>query len=244
MTLEFRPLKVEDVEVRVAQVGKKAVGLLLYKDARCDMRMLDEVVGPENWQCEYTEIGGKLFCTVSIMVGKDKDGWERWVSKQDVGVPSNMEATKGEASDAFKRACFKWGIGRELYTAPDIWVERNKCKNIRQGKNGREQCYDKFVVTDMDVDEGRIVNLTICNRSDKMSVVYGVAPKRDRFARLKELKEEALSLGITEDGVHGAVGNVLDGGKVSEGMADGKLRECEKAVETLIADKRTLDGGM
>jgi len=168
MTIEFRPLKAEDVEVRVSQVGKNAVGLLLYKTARTDMALLDETIGPENWQCDYKTIDGKLFCGIGI---RFKDG--EWVWKWDTGVPSNMEAQKGEASDAMKRAGFKWGIGRELYTAPDIWVKRDQCVRIQPGKNGKEQCYDKFVVTDMDVDDGRIVNLTICNRSNKMAVVYG-----------------------------------------------------------------------
>jgi len=240
MTLEFRPLKAEDVEVRVSQVGKKAVGLLLYKTARTDMALLDETVGPENWQCDYKTIDGKLFCGIGCRF----DGGE-WVWKWDTGTPSNMEAQKGEASDAMKRAGFKWGIGRELYTAPDIWVDRDKCTRIQQGKNGREQCYDKFVVTDMEVDDGRISMLTICNRSNKMAVVYGVGTKKhDRFARLKELKAEALSLGITEDGLQGAVSNVLGGERMGNGTPDEKLRECEKEIETLIADKRTLDGGM
>lgn len=201
--LEFRPLKAEDVECRVNQCTENGVSLLLFKDARCDMRLLDETVGPENWQCEYEEIGGKLFCTVSIMVGKDKDGWERWVSKQDVGVPSNMEATKGEASDAFKRACFKWGIGRELYTAPRIWVGADKC-TVKDGRNGNKQCYDRFAATELEVDDGQIVKLTICNMSRKGAVVYGSSPKpakqQDGLEKAKrELWEECKSYAQRHD---------------------------------------------
>jgi len=173
--IQFRPLKAEDVEVRVSQVGQKAVQLLLYKTSRTDMALLDETVGPENWQCDYKDIDGKLFCGIGC---RFQDG--EWVWKWDTGVPSNMEAQKGEASDAFKRAGFKWNIGRELYTAPTIWVDRTRCRNIRKGKNGREQCYDDFRVTDMAVEDGRIVSLVICNASDRMAVVYGnEAPVQD-----------------------------------------------------------------
>ena len=168
--LSFRPLSADDVEVRVAQVGQNAVQLLLYKTSRTDMALLDETVGPENWQCDYRSIDEKLFCGIGC---RFQDG--EWVWKWDTGTPSNMEAQKGEASDAFKRAGFKWGIGRELYTTPDIWVKREQCRNIKKGKNGREQCYDKFVVTDMSVVDGRIAQLTICNASNRMAVVYGSA---------------------------------------------------------------------
>ena len=166
MSARFRPLRAEEVECRVNQCSDKGCSLLLYKDARCDMAMLDETVGPENWECLYDSIDGKLFCNVRIRT----DGG--WVEKQDVGVPSNMESTKGEASDAFKRACFKWGIGRELYTAPRIWVPAEHC-TVKPGKNGRMQCYDDFRVTELEVDDGQIVKLTIANMSRRGVVVYG-----------------------------------------------------------------------
>ncbi|MBQ1450555.1 MAG: hypothetical protein IIZ12_06470 [Eggerthellaceae bacterium] len=168
MTLTFRPLKADEVECRVAQCSDKGCSLLLYKDARCDMRLLDETVGPERWQKRYECIDGKLFCSIGI----EFDG--EWIWKQDVGTPSNMEADKGHASDAFKRAGFNWGIGRELYTAPFIWVPADKCKKLfKNQKSGRWQCYDDFRVTEMDVDDGQIVNLQICNASNRMAVVYG-----------------------------------------------------------------------
>ena len=167
----FRPLTAEDVECRVSQVSQYGVQLLLYKDARCDMRLLDEVIGPENWQCDYKAIDSKLYCGIGCKI----DG--EWVWKWDTGTPSNMEAQKGEASDAFKRAGFKWGIGRELYTAPTIWVKREQCTRIRQGRNGREQCYDDFRVAEMVVNDGHIDKLTICNASNRMAVVYGEQPR-------------------------------------------------------------------
>lgn len=93
--IKFRPLNAEDVEVRVGKCTDKMVTLLLYKTARVDAALLDETVGPENWQNDYRSIDGKLFCGIGC---RFKDG--EWVWKWDTGVPSNMESQKGEASDA------------------------------------------------------------------------------------------------------------------------------------------------
>lgn len=119
--LKFRNLRADEIECRVGTQAKDLswVTLLLYKDARVDMRLLDEVVGATNWKREHQLIDGQLFCTVSIW---DEDKKE-WVGKQDVGIESNTEEVKGRASDSFKRACFNLGIGRELYTAPFIFVQ-------------------------------------------------------------------------------------------------------------------------
>ena len=182
MSIRFRPLKAEEVEVRVGTCSDKGCSLLLYKDARVDMALLDEVVGPENWTCAYESVDGKLFCTVGIRCNHDGTDHD-WVYKQDTGTPSNMEAQKGEASDAFKRACFKWGLGRELYTAPFIWVPADKC-NVKPGRNGKMQCYDKFAVTEMEVEDGAIVKLTVVNQSRNGLVVYGNAPKPKKAAEL------------------------------------------------------------
>lgn len=109
--MKFRNLRADEVEARVSQIKENGVALLLYKDARCDMRILDETVGPENWQREHYECKGNLFCRVGINTHYDKPDWEeRWVWKSDCGTESNTEAQKGEASDSFKRACFNWGI--------------------------------------------------------------------------------------------------------------------------------------
>jgi len=163
----FRPLRAEEVECRVNQCSERGCSLLLYKTARTDMDLLDETVGAENWQNRYTSIDGKLFCEIGIRTDSGE-----WVWKSDTGTESNMEAQKGEASDARKRAGFAWGIGRELYTAPRIWVGADKC-NIREGRNGRKQCYDDFRVTEMEVVDGQIALLTIVNMSRRGVVVYG-----------------------------------------------------------------------
>lgn len=167
--MEFRYLTESDIEVRVNRITNAGVELLLYKDARCDMRILDETVGVLNWQCEYYEHKNTLFCKVGIFT--DYERAPTWVWKSNAGAPSNMEAQKGEASDAFKRACFTWGIGRELYTAPRIFVYADKCKSLKQGKNGKMQCYDHFSVAKIKVVDGRIVGLAIRN-DDTGKVVF------------------------------------------------------------------------
>lgn len=153
----FRELKAEEIECRVGTCSAKGVSLLLYKDARVDRAVLDETVGAFNWQCTFSEYKGTLFCSVGIRADNGE-----WVWKEDAGSPSNMEAQKGEASDAFKRACFKWGIGKELYTAPFIWIPAQNC-TIQQGRNGKPACYDRFAVEKIRVEGGRITGLSIVN---------------------------------------------------------------------------------
>lgn len=114
----IRLLNKDEIEVRVQSHRNGKAVFLLYKDARCDMKILDEVFGIDGWEREHQLIDGKLFCTVRIWSEKRN----AWISKQDVGTESNTEKEKGQASDAFKRACFNIGIGRELYTAPVISV--------------------------------------------------------------------------------------------------------------------------
>lgn len=160
--MKFRDLKAEEIEVRVSRVTNAGVELLLYKDSRCDMRILDETFGVENWQNRFYECKGTLFCEVSFLVER-ADGLCEWISKSNAGSPSNMEAVKGEASDALKRSCFTLGIGRELYTAPRIFVYADKCKSIKQGKNGKMQCYDQFHVEKVRIEDGQITGLSIWN---------------------------------------------------------------------------------
>lgn len=160
MELKFRELRADEIEVRVATVSEKGCSLLLYKDARCDMNILDEVVKPMNWQRAHTRENAN--CIVSIW---DEDK-KQWISKEDTGTESNAEAEKGLASDSFKRACFNWGIGRELYTAPFIWVGADKV-NITN-KNGRFSTYDKFKVEQIIYEGGRIAALSIKNVSKKV----------------------------------------------------------------------------
>lgn len=159
--MNFRDLTEEEIECRVQSVKQNGLVLLLYKNARCDMNILDETVGAECWQREHYECKGNLFCRVGICVETKKGDaiFPEWVWKSDCGVESNTEAQKGEASDSFKRACFNWGIGRELYTAPFIFIPAKKC-NINNGK-----CYDKFEVEKIVIRDKKIMAISILNNS-------------------------------------------------------------------------------
>ena len=166
---KFRELTASEIECRIGQVKEKYLTLLLYKDARVDMNLLDETVGAANWQREHYEVKGNLYCRVGIKLNND------WVWKSDCGVESNAEAQKGEASDSFKRACVNWGIGRELYTAPVIKVFADKCgikDSGRKDKSGYPVyvCYDSFSVGKMEVEGKCITALTIINDSTKAVV--------------------------------------------------------------------------
>lgn len=155
--MEIRTLRANEIECRAAQVTDKGASILLYKDARCDMRILDELFTPFGWQRRHELIGGKEFCTVSI---KGNDG--EWISKQDCGTESNTEKEKGQSSDAFKRACFNWGIGRELYSAPFIWIDISELE-IKE-KNGKKALKSVPIVSDIQYSEEReIIALKLVN---------------------------------------------------------------------------------
>lgn len=164
MELKFRQLRADEIDCRVAQIKQNGLSLLLYKDARCDMNILDETVGCLNWQRHHSRDNAN--CIVSIWDDEKK----QWIEKEDTGTESNTEAAKGICSDSFKRSCFNFGIGRELYTAPFIWVGSDKCE-IKQGNNGKAACYDKFAVRDIGYTDGKISQLTIWNTT-KNCVAY------------------------------------------------------------------------
>lgn len=234
--LEFPALTAQDVEARVGQCNEKGATLLLYKDARCDMRLLDKAVGPERWQCRYEVVKDNLFCSVGIEFGGE------WVWKQDVGVESNMEAQKGEASDAFKRACFKWGIGRELYTAPFIWVPA-PAYTPAKGRNGKPTTYDRFSVERMEVSDGKITDLSI--RNDKtgktvFSMKGGMAvndagerPLRERtISKIRMLDAKADDLGMGCD-IAELTSTAMFGAEV-ESLAQEQLNELGRALTEAI----------
>ena len=164
--MQFRTLKANEIDVRVAQIDKNWCTLLLYKDARVDMNILDETVGSMNWQKKYLRDNAN--CIVSIWDSEKN----QWIEKEDTGTESFTEAEKGLASDSFKRACFNWGIGRELYTAPSIFIlprkdmvkqkEDEEPKEFFEGKNGKYQTKTRFYVDYIDYDNNRnIQNLII-----------------------------------------------------------------------------------
>jgi len=169
---QIRLLRKDEIDCRVAQVGKDLswCSILLYKDARCDMRILDEAFGPMNWQRHHELINGNLFCTVSVWDEEKK----QWISKQDVGVESNTEKEKGQASDAFKRACFNIGIGRELYTAPTMFVNLTDA-DIRGGK-----VKTRFYVSELEYENGSISKVVVVDDRGAVRFTY---PKSNKTAQ-------------------------------------------------------------
>ena len=152
--LNFRTLQADEIDCRIATIKESGLSLLLYKDARVDQNMLDEAVGPMNWQRHHSRDNAN--CTVAIWDSEKN----QWIEKEDTGTESYTEKEKGLASDSFKRACFNWGIGRELYTSPFIWISAQDC-NIKNSGN-RFTCNDSFYVSQIGYDEKRNINsLTI-----------------------------------------------------------------------------------
>lgn len=212
---KFRTLRADEIDCRIATVSERGCSVLLYKDARCDMNILDETVGPTNWQRSHSRDNAN--CTVSIWDEQKKV----WVSKEDTGTESFTEKEKGLASDSFKRACFNWGIGRELYTAPFIWIPVGKCK-IEQKQGGGYTCKDRFSVRDIGYDDNRCINRLVITKNGVVVYEDGSIPATDNKATvpqintIKELCKKynvpfdrlLISNGLTEDTLTGK--NVAD----------------------------------
>ena len=161
--IDMRNLKKDEIEVRVASTQNNVAQLLLYKTARTDAAILDETFGQFNWQCSYSEIKGNLFCTISV---KDPNTNE-WISRMDCGAESNIEKEKGEASDAFKRAGFKFGVGVELYSTPRIKIPIEESDMY----NGR--FCQTFSLKDIQISpDHKITSLTIQDRRGNVRYTY------------------------------------------------------------------------
>lgn len=175
---KFRLLRADEIECRVASVSEKGLSLLLYKTARTDANLLDETVGSENWENDFKVVDGVLYGGIGIWDDTRNDFIWKW----DAGTESNTEAEKGRASDAFKRAGFKCGIGRELYTSPFIWITPDKC-NIEERK-GRKVCYDRFRVVEIEYNEKCDISRLVIANDDKNGTDVFVFPhKTPYFAR-------------------------------------------------------------
>lgn len=201
----IRLLRADEIECRASTVSEKGVSLLLYKDARVDQRILDETFGLFGWKRSHQCIDGNLYCTVEVC---NKETGE-WISKQDVGKVGYAEKEKSQASDSFKRACFNWGIGRELYTAPFIWIPAEKT-DIRQKTDGKLCCNDYFSVGSIEYNgEREIVGLSIINR--KKQTVYELKgataeePGKQKRAvsprQMDSLEKELQRTGVTMEAV-------------------------------------------
>jgi hypothetical protein len=164
-----RLLNPNEIDCRVGTISEKGFSILLYKDARVDMAILDETFGAENWQRTHEVINDNLFCNIEVYF----DG--RWIKKQDVGTESQTEKEKGEASDSFKRAGFNWGIGRELYTAPFIWIRPKNDKEIYEGKNGKPATYTKIKVKEIAYNNNEISKLVLVDDKDEIRYTFGLS---------------------------------------------------------------------
>lgn len=173
MELKFRTLYANEIEIRVQMIKSDGSGcsLLLYQDARCGMNLLDEVVGPFNWQRIHTFKDGRLFCSVGVW----DDDKKVFITKEDIGTESLSQPEKGRASDAFKRACVNWGIGRELYSSPFIWVKLNP-DEISHDKKISPSVY--FSVKEIEYDENRNINkLVIIDNKGRVRFSYNSKEK-------------------------------------------------------------------
>ena len=187
--MKFRKLKANEIDCRISQIEKNWCTLLLYKDARVDQNILDETVGCMNWQKRYVRENAN--CIVGIWDEEKK----QWVEKEDTGTESFSEAEKGLASDSFKRACFNWGIGRELYTAPSIFIFPRKDIKYKNGgkevdefyeyKEGKYTTKTRFIVEIITYDENNAIKDLII-RDNKGN---------ERFTQVsKELNEELTKI--------------------------------------------------
>ena len=187
----LRLLNADEIDARVATVNLNANGcsILLYKDARCDMRLLDETFGSMNWTRSHEVIDGNLYCNVSVWDNEKK----MWITKQDVGTESYTEKEKGQASDAFKRACFNFGIGRELYTAPFIWVNITK-----DDLNAQNKIKTSFKVKSIGYNDKREINsLVIIDNKGNIRYEMGkiLKPKTEP---VKSEETETLAIALQE----------------------------------------------
>lgn len=200
--MKFRTLKASEIDCRIQSIGQNKTGavgttILLYKDARVDMNILDETVGAMNWQRGHSVIDGNLYCTISIW---DEEK-EQWIAKSDVGTESNTEKEKGQASDSFKRAGFNWGIGRELYSAPFVYIQLDKSEY--KERNGKLTSNAKFKVKDIAYDESRnIVRLIVVDSKGKVRYTLGENVQQqtqETVYNWQTLKARATQGGISEE---------------------------------------------
>lgn len=182
----IRLLRADEIECRVSTIGENGLSLLLYKDSRVDQKILDQTFGIFGWQRSHESIDGNLYCTVSVF---EKESGT-WVSKQDVGKESYTEKEKGQASDSFKRACFNWGIGRELYSAPFIWIPAKKCTIEKKGD--RLYTRDRFSVSSIEYSaEREIVGLEIINDKGEKVFKYSAQKKEKKLENRNSPNKES-----------------------------------------------------
>lgn len=199
--MKFRLLRADEIECRIAQCNAYGVGILLYKDARCDMNILDETVGSENWQRHHSRDNAN--CIVSIWDSKK----QMWIEKEDTGTESFTEREKGLASDSFKRACFNWGIGRELYSAPQMFVRKADLETLTES-NGKWSCRDFFKVTALAYEGNQISTVIIKNMKNDKELSFSNSkpmthevPEDVSNNKISETKVKALRTKMKASGI-------------------------------------------
>lgn len=200
---QIRLLRADEIECRIATINEKGLSLLLFKDARVDQKILDETFTPFGWKRTHQVIDGNLYCTVEIW---DEDK-KQWVAKQDVGTMSYSEKEKGQASDSFKRACFNWGVGRELYTAPFIWISAARVKIEMRGD--KFFCNERFKVREIGYSTEREINhLAIVGNGGTLlySLSKSAELEKDKHpilsdGQLKRLEKELQRTGVALEAV-------------------------------------------
>lgn len=182
MEIKFATLDADEIEVKVKKVLDSGAIGLLYKTSRVDMDRLDGTVGSANWCDDYKSIDGVLYCGIGVRSANE------WIWKWSNGIESREDSgneKKGEASDAFKRAGFLWGIGRELYTAPFIYLNVETA-----GKDGKYYLKDKkakFNVSKIAYDDKRrISELVILDRHGKAVFSYGNSKELPEVKQVSE----------------------------------------------------------
>ena len=201
--MKFRLLRADEIDARISTCSQYGVGLLLYKDARCDQNILDETVGAMNWQRHHSRDNAN--CIVSIWDEQKK----KWIEKEDTGTESFTEKEKGLASDSFKRACFNWGIGRELYTAPNMFVFAKDLKTLKQdiNNNNRWTCKDSFKVTAIEYIDEKIVYVRVLNLKTNNEIEFGtpaqVKAEEQKIERtcIDDVKVKALMARCEDDNI-------------------------------------------
>lgn len=239
---KFRLLTADEIECRIATCNENGLQLLLYKTARTDAALLDEVY-PDAWQNDFKVIDGKMYGGIGIKVNSE------WLWRWDCGTESNTEAEKGEASDAFKRAGFKWGIGAELYSSPFVWVNADACKLIetdRKDRYGKKvyECRDRFKVAGIDYDENEHISFLAIDNVSRHCAAYisdpKYVPKEERtekptksdFADMSDIRMEILAL---------ANGDIAALSQVIEKITNGKFKSLDGMNMTeLIAVKKII----
>ena len=219
----IRLLRADEIECRAASVSEKGLSLLLYKDARVDQRILDETFGIFGWKRSHQCMDGKLYCTVEVY---NKETGE-WVAKQDVGTNGEQQKEKSQASDSFKRACFNWGIGRELYSAPFIWIPASRTEIQRKGE--KFCCSERFTVSSIEYNVGHeITGLVI--KDGKNRVVYELKPEAAGREEPAEGTESGSGTGRKRNG--------------SGKQAEGKPPVSAEQMDSLEKELQRTGGGM